>query len=435
MKFSTLVVVTMILTISAGPVYAIPMTSVGEHSKAAPAQVTDPAEQAYQEGLKFLVAGKLDLAQQAFQKSLRQSPSLSKSILGLAEVAFKQNNLKESKRWINLATEKAPDDPHVQVSLARLLYLQADYDGAKTAFLKTLKLDPEMNSARIALGDLYLTALKQPEEAIKTYRKALENKPDHAGARYALGMALLANNDIEMAQTELLKASKNAPENPLPYFSLGNIAAKQQQLNKALEYYDKVLAIDPANIKTLLSRGAILQNMNKDDKAIRDYEAALVVNSKLFVAQMKLGKLYQKHNQNEKAKVAYKKAIELNPEAVHAYNNLAWMAAESGTDLDQAVVWGKKATELAPKSASVFDTLGWVYRARKEYPLAISTLQKAAKLNPKQASVFYHLGLTYMEQGNNKQAVDALNNVVSIDNKSQLAVRALELLAQINSGG
>jgi tetratricopeptide (TPR) repeat protein len=77
--------------------------------------------------------------------------------------------------------------------------------------------------------------------------------------------------------------------------------------------------------------------------------------------------------------------------------------------------------------------IGWVYRARKEYDLAISSIQKAAELNPESTIVFYHLGLTYMEQGNNAQAASALNKVLSLDSKSQDAVLARELLAKIKT--
>lgn len=433
MNLMTVLGITIILVLPAGQLFALPIAPAGQVLDTIPVTVTDPAERYYQEGLEHLVAGDLDRAQQAFQNSLRESPGLSRSMLGLAEVAFKQNKLEEAGRWIHQAAEQTPDDPHVQTSLGRLLYLQGDYTGAESAFLKALTIDPDMISTRIALADMYLMATRQPDKAIKAYRKALENSPEHAGARYALGMALLANGEPDKAQTELLTASRLEPNNPLPYSSLGNIAVSQQKFEEGLGYYNKALAIDPKNIETLLRRGDNYQNIHKDNLAIQDYEAALAVNDALPAAYLKLGMLYQKREQFGKAAKAYQKTIERNPNSALAYNNLAWMAAESGRDLDQAVVWAKKATELAPEYFGVFDTLAWVYRARKEYDLAISTLQKAVALNPQSTTVFYHLGRVYLEQGNNKQAATALNQVVSLDSQSRDAERAKKLLNTIST--
>ena len=44
-----------------------------------------------------------------------------------------------------------------------------------------------------------------------------------------------------------------------------------------------------------------------------------------------------------------------------AANNLAWMYAESGENLDRALQLAQAATRRLPKSPAVQDTLGWVY--------------------------------------------------------------------------
>lgn len=429
MKFSRLIFISIISALLTQPISAMPvqstdMTATKPQDKAA-------AEHYYQQGLQFLKDGNLPMAKKAYSVSLENSTDYPKAMLGLAEVAYKENNLKEAENWITYAVDKQPNDAYVLASYARLLYLKGDYKETEKILLEALKIDPKIISTQMALGDLYMGALKQPEKAIKIYDKVIQSDPKHAGARYALGMALLANKDTKNAQQELLTASKLAPRNPLPYFTLGDIASGEKQFDKALGYYNKVLSIDSTNIKTLAKRAAIYTTMGKDNLAIRDYEAAAAVNRELPEINLNLGMLYQKHGKYRNATKAYQRVIKQAPDALLAYNNLAWMAAESGTDLTQATEWANKATQLAPESSAVYDTLGWVYRAKKDYKSAVSAFKKSISLDPKNAAAHYHLGLTYIDQRDKTQAVKALNNAIKLDKNSQVAKLANDSLSRL----
>lgn len=433
-KYRSLIFIAILSALLAQPLHAaIPAQPMDGGEAAKQPHDKKAAEHYYQEGLKFLVEGKLKMAKKAYLVSLKNSPDYPNSMLGLAEVAFKENNLKEAENWINYAAEKAPDNPHVLASHGRLAYLNGNYLAAEADFLKALRIDPKMTSTGMALGDLYFGALKRPRSAVRAYNKVIELEPEHAGAHYALGMALFATNRAEKAEHELLTASKLAPDNPLPYFTLGNIAASKNKPDKALAYYDKVLSLDPTNIKTLSRRGDIYRSLNKDKLAIRDYEAALAIDSKQPAINMSLGMLQQKHGEYEKAKNAYLSVIDHAPDAVLAYNNLAWMAAEKSSDLDLAVEWANKAARLAPESSEVFDTLGWVYRAKKDHNSATSAFKRATLLNPESATAFYHLGLSYMDQQDKTQAANAFNRAMQLGANSQLAKLAKESLNKLNN--
>ncbi len=415
--------------LSSGHLYAIP-TGIIDLAPTPQQAPQSAAEKYYYEGLEHLVAGHTGLAAHAFRNSLEENPTLAKAMLGLAEVAFKENNAAEARRWIMQAVKAEPKNAHAQASLGRLLYLDKDFSGAERAFKKALSIDPAMISTRIALGDLYQNALKQPDTAIQRYRRALQDQPDHAGARYAMGVALLRSGDAQGARRELTRAAALQPDSPLPLFMLGNLSMHQNENQQALDYFGRVLALDPTNVKARIFRGDIFQRMGRNKEAVREYEAALKLDGKRPDVQLRLGVIHQRNQALEKARRAYKAAIELDPGAVAAYNDLAWMAAERGGDLDEALAYAKQAVKLAPQSAGVLDTLGWVYRARKEYPLAIKTLREAAALAPESATIYYHLGVAYMEQGNIAQGTEALNKVLKLDAGSAEARQARQLLAK-----
>ena len=61
-------------------------------------------------------------------------------------------------------------------------------------------------------------------------------------------------------------------------------------------------------------------------------------------------------------------------------NNLAWIYARQGRELDRALALAMHACELAPEDPAVLDTLGVVYLARREYSRAVGVLELARTL-------------------------------------------------------
>jgi tetratricopeptide (TPR) repeat protein len=104
------------------------------------------------------------------------------------------------------------------------------------------------------------------------------------------------------------------------------------------------------------------------------------------------------------AEAAYKQAIRLDPKNVAALNNAAWLLADRGAGLDEALDFARRATTLQPENALLSDTLGWVYRARKDFSNAIKAFERAIKLAPKLPEPHYHLGLALTDAG---KAADA----------------------------
>jgi len=75
--------------------------------------------------------------------------------------------------------------------------------------------------------------------------------------------------------------------------------------------------------------------------------------------------IVESQKQLPEAKKRYSEILQKNPRASVAANNLAWLFAEEGTNLDEALKLAKIAVEVSPERAEMHDTLGWVYY-RKE---------------------------------------------------------------------
>ncbi len=61
------------------------------------------------------------------------------------------------------------------------------------------------------------------------------------------------------------------------------------------------------------------------------------------------------------AKVEYEQILRLQSDNPVALNNLAYVIAEQGGDLDLALTYAQRAKQKLPQSLEVADTLGWIY--------------------------------------------------------------------------
>ncbi len=97
---------------------------------------------------------------------------------------------------------------------------------------------------------------------------------------------------------------------------------------------------------------------------------------------MGLGIIYDTQKKYDKAKEYYQKALKINPKFSPAANNLAYLYAEKGENIDEALNLAQSAKEQFPEDAHISDTLGWVYYKKNLFTLAITYLKEASEKIP-----------------------------------------------------
>ena len=95
----------------------------------------------------------------------------------------------------------------------------------------------------------------------------------------------------------------------------------------------------------------------------------------------------------------YQGAIQLNPDLAVAKNNLAYLMADRGQNLDRALDLAQEAKALLPDNPNTADTLGWVLYKKKVPEAAIPYLREAVgglpADDPNLPLVRHHLALAY----------------------------------------
>ena len=65
-----------------------------------------------------------------------------------------------------------------------------------------------------------------------------------------------------------------------------------------------------------------------------------------------------------------------------AANNLAWVYAEQGENLDMALSLATQAKQIAPEMDSVNDTLAWIQYKKGNFRVSVSLAEDAVKKAP-----------------------------------------------------
>ena len=111
------------------------------------------------------------------------------------------------------------------------------------------------------------------------------------------------------------------------------------------------------------------------------------------------------------ARPLYEKILKLKPDNEIALNNLAFMMAEEGSDLDQALTLAQRAKQKNPNDANIADTLGWIYIKKNLPDSAINVFNELLTKFPTHANLAifrYHLGMALAQKGDKIGAKKAL---------------------------
>ena len=137
-------------------------------------------------------------------------------------------------------------------------------------------------------------------------------------------------------------------------------------------------------------------------------------------------------NKEAEARKEYELALAADPQAAVAANNLSWVLADKGEQLDTALQLAQTAKSHMPESGDVSDTLGWIYYKKGLTSLAVSELRQAVARSPASAVVHYHLGLAELKNGGRADARKALEQALKLDptfSNADDAKRVLSTLA------
>jgi len=199
------------------------------------------------------------------------------------------------------------------------------------------------------------------------------------------------------------------------YLALKDLASAEKVLREAIE-------ADPSRNDAYGLLGSIYVNQGRIDEALREYEALSQKQAKPIGAFTISGILLERQGKVDAAIKRYEDVLALDSRASVAANNLAWLLANRGQDLDKALQLAQTAVAASPESPEILDTLGWVYYKKDLPTLAVPIFKECVEKAPAVPEYHYHLGLALLKSGDAAKGRAALQR--ALDAKPNAAVSA-----------
>lgn len=365
---------------------------------------------------------------EAYQQALRLSPTLTPAMLKLANLLSAEGN---SGAAIDMATQAikiTPESIQAHFELAKALILRGSYNEAQTELKGLVLSAPSVAEVHVMQGRLsWLTG--DGKRAQLEYDKALELKPNSIEALAGAVEADIFFKNPRAARDRIQKALTAGPRSSellelagRTLFVTGDAKPGQAALVEAIK-------LDPTNHEAYVHLTASYASEGRLDDALKLFESA-----QQFPAVGSLtmqGIILSIQGKAQEAQKRYERAIAIDPNAAVAANNLAYLYAESGQNLEVAQQLAQTAKTKLPQDPEVSDTLGWVYYRKGLADLAITAFKEGLSRDKSNPVMHYHLGLAYAKNGDKAEATRALEQALKLSPSFQGAEDAKRVLSSL----
>ncbi len=223
------------------------------------------------------------------------------------------------------------------------------------------------NNQGVALGNL-----GRVEEAIASYDKALEIKPEDDVTWKNRGVALGKLGRLEEAIVSFDKALKFNPDLHEAWYNRGLALGNLGRVEEAIASFDKALEIKPDLHGASYNRGVALDNLGRLEEAIASFDKALEIQPDYHEAWNNRGLALGKLGSLEEAIASFDKALEIQPDLDEAWINRS-IAVKNAPRHKQAVY--EILQGLFPNSPPVIRTILTHNLKQRGYEGEILTLE------------------------------------------------------------
>ena len=337
---------------------------------------------------------------------------------------------------------------------------------------RAIELDRDNLSAYYKLGAA-LVERGEHQAGLDTYRELTSRAPEYTEIHHNIGAAFARIGDLDAAISEYRRALE-AHDTERNRYDLATLYEKKGRTSEAIPHYERFVALAEQALRIHQDREVRAAKYRREEDAERERQTIRTTIRRVCRAYARLvdhrarasewadlvslidrarvrcgdtarswhtkGFAAEQLGRIEDALDAYRKVLEIDSTHAEAMNNLAFLYADRGEHLDEALRLVQRAIEQAPGDRSIYlDTLGWVHCRREEYREAIQVLREGldeAEAPPSiLAEMSYHLGAAYYGAGQLSSAANALRRAIGWSPDGPTAAKAQRMLDEIEAGG
>ena len=367
------------------------------------------------------------------------------------------------------AVKLRPDYLLARLALAQLQVTRGEFEAAQKSVAEIIKIDPQNLNARL-IESASLMGMKKYGDSRQLLDKMLAANPRSADVLFQIGVVNLAENKYKEAEDAFRKSYQLNPANSRGLMGVVETYMAQNRPEQALEMLQAEARRDPQRSDYRLALGNTAVRAGKYDLAIAQFQAVLSgmdprsrAAGDLF---LRLGETYRRKGdmnsavgalqkareslpesgtvvstlaltldaagRKQEARGAYEQTLKLDPSNGVALNNLAFIIAEYGGDLDQALTYAQRAKQMLPNLNEVSDTLGWIYLKKNLSDNAVQIFADLVNKEPNQSTYRYHLGMALSQKGDRPRALRELEQALKSNPQKEEAGKIQDLMRKIS---
>ncbi len=301
--------------------------------------------------------------------------------------------------------------PESHYELGNLLRMQGRLEEAIASYRRALQLRPDdfrsLNNLGLALKDQ-----GNVEEAIACFRQVLQLRPDDAAPYNNLGIALRDQGRTDEALACYRQALQRAPHSPLPHHNMGTALQDQGRWDEAVACCRRALELKPDFAEAHNNLANAFLATGKLDEAVACYRRALELKPDYAEAHNNLGVALKQQGKREEAIAGCRRALELKPDYTEAHNNLGVILNSQGKR-EEAIACYRRALDLKPDYAEAHNNLGITWNDLGKLDEAVACCRRALELKPDYAEAHNNLGNALKDQGRLDEAVQCHRQAIA----------------------
>lgn len=277
-------------------------------------KMTFDIETEFNEALLYHKSGQLEKAGDIYKRILQAKPHHSDSLHLLGVIANQIGNHALSIELIGKAIEINSKEPIYYNNIGNAFKAKRNLEQALTSYQKALEIKPDFAAALVSMGSIY-KELARFEEAISCFKKALEVNEGFADAYYNMAIVLKVQNKIDEAIICYKTCIELNPGFSDAYFNLGAIYKEAGRFDGAVFCYRKALESKPSNPNAYYNLGIVQKELGNLDEAITCYQKAIQLNPAYEKAYNNMGAIFKETGRPNEANHCYQKSLQIIPNA------------------------------------------------------------------------------------------------------------------------
>lgn len=390
------------------------------------------------------------------------------AFLGRLELSLFQD-VETAKARLERSLELNEDHIPTLLAYVSVLAQEQDLSRVDATIQKVLSLDPENLQALRLQSEIILSRFGLAA-GIRSYRQLLNRFGGDLGLRLRYAELLLRSGNLSEGKrlAQELTASRVPQYERASNWMLAQMYAQVRMHDEAIQHARNTLRITPneANIHLFLAQQLLAMNRLTD--ARREAEAAFAINRGNLQALNLLTQTMVRQDQHPEAVALLESMIEefpdqdalkmrkieilmqstdwrnalsdtrslqeKYPDNAALNNNLAFLLARSGQELDLALEIAEALRQEHEDNPVIMDTYAYVLAARGEHEQALSIYEAALSMAGENVTIRFHYATSLVALGRTQDAARQLEAVLMMNPDFPQANEARTLYEQLTSG-